>query len=114
VAPVQEITVIGTNVNIPRDKISIMVAAGIRESDYGYVDYIVSHEGGWDGVTKYNRSGSGAYGICQALPGSKRASAGSDWATNPVTQLRWCSGYASGRYGSWYGAYNFWLSRHYW
>jgi uncharacterized protein YabE (DUF348 family) len=113
-APVTQIVAIGKNVNIPRDKVSIMVAAGIRSSDYGYVDYIVSHEGGWDGVTKYNRSGSGAYGICQALPGSKMATAGADWATNPVTQLRWCSGYATGRYGSWAGAYNYWLSHHYW
>jgi uncharacterized protein YabE (DUF348 family) len=114
VAPVKQITVVGTNVNIPRDKISIMRAAGISSSDYGYVDYIVSHEGGWNGTTKYNYSGSGAYGICQALPGSKMASAGSDWRTNPVTQLRWCDGYATGRYGSWSGAYSFWLRSGYW
>jgi uncharacterized protein YabE (DUF348 family) len=114
VAAVPEIRVIGSNVNIPKDKISIMVAAGINESDYGYVDYIISHEAGWGGTTRYNSSGSGAYGICQALPGSKMASAGSDWQTNPVTQLRWCSGYATGRYGSWSGAYSFWLRNHYW
>jgi uncharacterized protein YabE (DUF348 family) len=112
--PVPQIIAIGKNVNVPKDKQSIMVAAGIRPADYGYVDYIVSHEGGWAGVTKYNRAGSGAYGICQALPGSKMASAGADWATNPVTQLRWCSSYATGRYGSWGAAYNFWLSHHYW
>jgi hypothetical protein len=114
VAPVAQISVIGTNVNVPKDKISIMVAAGIQPSDYGYVDYIISHEAGWGGTTKYNSAGSGAYGICQALPGSKMASAGADWATNPVTQLKWCSGYATGRYGSWAGAYSFWLRNHYW
>ncbi len=112
--PVTQIVAIGTNVNIPHDKISIMQAAGVRSSDYGYVDYIVSHEGGWDGTTKYNRAGSGAYGICQALPGSKMASAGGDWAVNPVTQLRWCSSYASSRFGGWYDAYQYWLSHHYW
>jgi uncharacterized protein YabE (DUF348 family) len=112
--PVAEIVAIGTNVNIPHDKVAIMQAAGVSPSDYGYVDYIISHEGGWAGATKYNRSGSGAYGICQALPGSKMASAGADWATNPVTQLRWCSGYAKSKFGSWYGAYNYWLTHHYW
>ncbi len=51
----------------------------------------------WDPV----RYGVGAsYGIPQANPGSKMASAGKDWRTNPVTQLRWLHGYAVGRYGS--------------
>lgn len=113
-SPVPQIVAIGKNVAVPKDKVEIMRAAGIAESDYGYVDFIVSHEGGWGGVTKYNSSGSGAYGICQALPGSKMASAGADWATNPVTQLKWCSGYAVGRYGSWYGAYIFWQNNRYW
>lgn len=114
VEPVTQIIAIGTNVNIPHDKVSIMQAVGISPGDYGYVDYIVSHEGGWGGTTKYNSAGSGAYGICQALPGSKMASAGADWRTNPVTQLRWCDGYARGKFGSWGGAYNFWLNNHYW
>jgi hypothetical protein len=42
------------------------------------------------------------------------ASAGADWATNPVTQLKWCNGYAVGRYGSWGAAYNHWLANHNW
>lgn len=112
--PITQIVAIGKNINIPRDKISLMRAVGIAESDYGYVDYIISHEGGWNGVTKYNYAGSGAYGICQALPGSKMASAGADWATNPVTQLKWCDSYAKSRYKGWAGAYNFWLRNHYW
>lgn len=107
--PVTEVRVIGTSISgIKGD----MARAGIAPSDYSYVDFIVSKESGWNpGAT--NRS-SGAYGLCQALPGSKMGSAGSDWQTNPVTQLRWCHGYAKGRYGSWGAAYNFWLSRHYW
>lgn len=110
---VPQIVAVGKYVSVPADKTAIMQAVGISPSDYGYVDFIVSHEGGWGGVTKYNRAGSGAYGICQALPGSKMASAGADWATNPVTQLRWCNGYA-GKYGGWGGAYNYWVSHHYW
>lgn len=88
-----------------------MALAGIAPGDYNYVDYIVSHESNWNPQA---RNASGAYGLCQALPGSKMASAGSDWASNPVTQLRWCDGYAKGHYGSWHAAYNFWVSHHYW
>lgn len=87
-------------------------SAGIAESDWGYVDHIISKESRWN-YTARNRS-SGAYGLCQALPGKKMASAGSDWETNPVTQLRWCNSYAKSRYGSWAAAYNFWQSRHWW
>ncbi len=88
-----------------------MALAGIAPGDYNYVDYIVSHESRWNPTA---RNASGAYGLCQALPGSKMASAGSDWSSNPVTQLKWCDGYARGRYGSWAGAYNHWLSSHNW
>ncbi|WP_255579793.1 hypothetical protein [Cryobacterium sp. PAMC25264] len=55
-------------------------------------------ESGWN-VNAYNAS-SGATGIPQALPGSKMASAGSDWATNPATQILWGLGYISGSYGT--------------
>lgn len=59
-------------------------------------------------------SSSSAYGVCQALPGSKMASAGDDWQTNPVTQMRWCESYAQARYGSWANAVAFWNTHHYW
>jgi hypothetical protein len=104
-------TVIAT---VTGDPIAWMAAAGVSPSDYGYVDYIVNHESSWAGITTWNHSGSGAYGMFQALPGSKMASAGADWATNPVTQIRWATGYATGRYGSWAGAYNYWLTHHSW
>lgn len=112
--PVTQIVAIGKHVDVPADKTAIMQAVGISPSDYGYVDFIVSHEGGWGGVTKYNYSGSGAYGICQARPGGKMASAGVDWATNPVTQLRWCNGYAATRYGGWSNAYSHWINAGSW
>ncbi len=114
VEPVTQITARGKAFNISTDKEAIMAAAGIAASDFPYVNYIVSHEGGWNGTTKANYGGSGAYGLCQALPGSKMASAGADWQTNPVTQLKWCNGYAVARFGSWGGAYNYWLSHHNW
>jgi hypothetical protein len=52
---------------------------------------------------KWNTAGSPAYGIPQALPGSKMASAGPDWATNPRTQLLWMARYMAG-YGGMCGA----------
>ncbi|MDQ3123124.1 MAG: ubiquitin-like domain-containing protein [bacterium] len=110
--PVKQIVARGTLINIPSDKTAAMNAAGIRSSDHAYVNYIVSRESGWNVFA--NNASSGAYGLCQALPGSKMASAGDDWRTNAVTQLKWCSGYAIGRYGSWQAAYNFWLSHHWW
>ncbi len=94
------------------DKEAIMAAAGISSSDYQYVDYIISKESGWNSTA--DNPVSSAYGLCQALPGSKMASAGSDWATNPVTQMKWCDGYATSRYGSWGAAYNFWITNHWW
>lgn len=90
-----------------------MASAGIAASDFGHVDYIVSHESGWV-WTKYNYAGSGAYGLGQALPASKMAPFGADYMTNPVTQLRWANAYAVGRYGSWAGAYAHWLAHHCW
>jgi hypothetical protein len=55
---------------------------------------------------------SGPYGIPQALPGSKMASAGADWRTNPITQIKWGLGYINGRYGSACKAWSHWLSHH--
>jgi len=93
---------------------SLMAAAGIAPSDYQYVEYIVGHENVAWNPTEPNSEGSGAYGLCQAKPGSKMASAGADWATNPVTQLKWCNGYAVARYGSWANAYDHWVSHNSW
>ena len=90
-----------------------MRAAGIAESDFGYVDTIIDRESGW-GFTKYNYGGSGAYGIGQALPASKMAAYGADYMTNPVTQLKWANAYATSCYGSWAGAYSHWMARHSW
>ncbi|MET9294219.1 transglycosylase SLT domain-containing protein [Streptomyces sp. NPDC003077] len=67
---------------------------------------IVEHESGWN-PTATNPS-SGAYGLVQALPAGKMASAGSDWKTNPTTQAKWGLDYMNSRYGSPCAAWNFW------
>lgn len=67
---------------------------------------IVDHESGWN--YKATNAGSGAYGLVQALPGSKMSSAGSDWQTNPATQIKWGLNYMNDRYGSPCGAWSFW------
>ncbi|WP_406179978.1 transglycosylase SLT domain-containing protein [Streptomyces sp. NBC_01006] len=71
---------------------------------------IVSRESGWN-HTATNAS-SGAYGLVQALPASKMASAGADWKTNPATQIKWGLDYMNSRYGSPVGAWNFWQTHH--
>jgi hypothetical protein len=65
-----------------------------------------NHESGWN--HRAENPSSGAYGIPQALPGSKMGSVASDWRTNPATQIRWGLGYIKGRYGSPSGAWSFW------
>lgn len=113
--PVKQIVSQGrrlVNINVSAQKRELMAAAGIPAAEHQYADFIISSESGWN-VTARNRN-SGAYGLCQALPGSKMASAGGDWETNAITQLRWCTGYASSRYGSWATAYNFWAVNHWW
>lgn len=67
---------------------------------------IVKRESGWD-YTATNAA-SGAYGLVQALPGSKMASVGADWRTNPATQIKWGLGYMNDRYGTPCGAWSFW------
>jgi hypothetical protein len=74
------------------------------------LDSVWTRESGW-AVSAANASG--AYGIPQATPGSKMASAGADWRTNPATQIAWGLSYIGAVYGNPCGAWSFWLS-HYW
>ncbi len=122
--PVPKIIAKGTTIDIAGDKSGLMKSAGISSGDYAFVNYIVSRESGWCPTKAQGEWGScpayhgvppyGGYGLCQSTPGSKMSSAGSDWKTNPITQLRWCSSYAQGTYGGWAGAYNHWLAYHFW
>ncbi|GGY01537.1 transglycosylase SLT domain-containing protein [Streptomyces djakartensis] len=67
---------------------------------------IVDHESDWN--YKAVNPSSGAYGMFQALPGSKMSSAGADWQTNPATQIKWGLNYMNDRYGSPCDAWSFW------
>lgn len=67
---------------------------------------IVNHESTWNYLAV--NSGSGAYGLVQALPGSKMSSVGSDWRTNPATQIKWGLNYMNSTYHSPCGAWTFW------
>lgn len=67
---------------------------------------IVRRESGWN--PRASNASSGAYGLMQALPGSKMSSAGADWKTNPTTQIKWGLNYMTERYGSPCGAWKFW------
>ena len=85
-----------------------MTAAGIPESEWGYVDYVVTRESGWNPNATNARSG--ACGLEQALPCSKVPGNG----YHPIDNLRWADGYAKARYGGWSGAYEFWISHNWW
>ena len=78
-------------------------ARGWGDDQFACLSSLWSKESGWRWNAE-NRS-SGAYGIPQALPGSKMASAGDDWRTNPRTQIAWGLGYIAGRYGDPCGAW---------
>lgn len=85
-------------------------AARVMLGDFGWgsgqfqcLDALWAKESGWN--PRARNASSGAFGLAQALPGSKMASAGADWQTNPLTQIRWGLGYIKGVYGSPCGAW---------
>ena len=82
---------------------------GWSETDIECLINLWNKESGWNPYA-YNAS-SGAYGIPQALPGSKMASKGSDYQTNYQTQINWGLSYISSRYGDPENAWNHWLSK---
>jgi hypothetical protein len=67
---------------------------------------IVNHESTWN--YQATNPSSGAYGLVQALPAGKMASAGADWRTNPATQIKWGLNYMNQRYGSPCDAWSYW------
>lgn len=133
--PVTQVEVIGIKVplstNFSANKEAIMSAAGVAPQDQPYAAYIIDNENAlwcpirWQGTTgcadSYYEKFPGAetsdqvgYGLCQSTPGIKMATAGADWRTNAVTQMKWCASYALGRYGSWQAAYNFKVANGWW
>jgi hypothetical protein len=81
----------------------LVAAKGWAVSEYDCLVALWNRESHWN-VYAYNPT-SGAYGIPQALPGNKMASVGSDWKTNPKTQIIWGLGYIQGRYQTPCGAW---------
>ncbi|GLZ76367.1 hypothetical protein Afil01_11740 [Actinorhabdospora filicis] len=108
----------GDNVDIPADcsnlsgsraiGCAVMLDSGFGMNQWSCLNTLWDHESGWN-VHAENPS-SGAYGIPQALPGSKMASAGGDWQNSAATQVKWGLGYIKGRYGSPCGAWGYWQS----
>lgn len=83
---------------------SLMPGFGFSvSSQWSCLDSLWERESGW---VYYAENASGAYGIPQALPGDKMASAGPDWQTNPATQIRWGLGYIKNVYGTPCGAWD--------
>lgn len=87
-------------------QIQSMAASMVPSGQYQCFSNIVDHESSWN-YRAVNAS-SGAYGLFQALPGSKMSSVGSDWQTNPATQIKWGLNYMDSRYGSPCEAWSFW------
>ena len=81
---------------------------GWSDGEFGALVKLWNRESGWNPNTR--NSSSGAYGIPQALPASKMASAGSDYMTNYKTQIRWGLSYISSRYGSPSSAWSYFQS----
>ena len=78
---------------------------GFGDDQFSCLDSLYMSESGWN-IHADNPSSS-AYGIPQALPGSKMASAGTDWETNAATQIKWGLEYIKGSYGTPCGAWSF-------
>jgi Transglycosylase SLT domain len=87
-------------------QIQAMARSIVPSGQYQCFSNIVDHESSWN-YRAVNAS-SGAYGLVQALPGSKMSSAGADWQTNPATQIKWGLSYMNERYGSPCDAWSYW------
>jgi hypothetical protein len=79
-------------------------------TQFACLNDIWTRESSWNYLAQ---NASGAYGIPQALPGSKMASAGADWRTDPATQIRWGLGYIKSVYGTPCNAWAFWQGHNY-
>nr|BFE63363.1 hypothetical protein GCM10020063_078890 [Dactylosporangium thailandense] len=88
---------------------AVLIGMGFGLDQMPCLEKLWDKESGWNAKAA---NPSGAYGIPQALPGSKMSSAGADWKTNPETQIRWGLGYIKGKYQTPCGAWNYWNSHH--
>ena len=77
---------------------SMMAGHGWGDSEFSCLESLWTRESSWN--YQAENASSGAYGIPQALPGTKMSEVADDWATNPTTQITWGLNYISGRYGT--------------
>ncbi|KAB1934781.1 lytic transglycosylase domain-containing protein [Micromonospora sp. ALFpr18c] len=84
---------------------ALMIDAGFGIAEFPCLEKLWTKESGWN--HKASNASSGAYGIAQALPGSKMGSVADDWKTNPATQIKWGLGYIKGRYKTPCGAWSY-------
>lgn len=84
---------------------SLLAEFGFGLDQMPALDALWTRESGWNHLA--SNPSTGAYGIPQALPGSKMGSVAADWETNPATQIRWGLGYIRDRYGDPDGAWSF-------
>ncbi len=91
-------------------QIQAMARQMVAGNQFQCFSNIVDHESSWN--YKAVNASSGAYGLFQALPAGKYASAGADWQTNPATQIKWGLNYMNERYGSPCQAWSFWSANH--
>ena len=109
--PVAQEVKVGMKLNLPAGSHEDwMRAAGISAGDFGYVNYIISHESGW----RPNATNGKYWGLYQTSQARLINDCGSNWINDPVCQLRSATGYATSRYGSWANAYNRWRSQGWW
>lgn len=100
----------GFNVKASKSEMQQYARSILNEKDYEALDFIITHESGWN-ANNVNKK-SGASGLCQSLPASKMAVSGKDYKTNYKTQINWCILYCNTRYGSIQKAKQFWLKHH--
>ncbi|WP_410809813.1 lytic transglycosylase domain-containing protein [Micromonospora sp. 067-2] len=87
---------------------AMMISAGFGIAEFPCLEKLWTKESGWN--HKASNSGSGAFGIPQALPGSKMGTVAADWRTNPATQITWGLRYIKGRYDTPCGAWGYFQS----
>jgi hypothetical protein len=104
------VTLWSTNTSKQTYAVIQLAAHGWGPDQFGCLNYIWIRESGWNELAG---NPARAYGIPQAYPGSKMAAEGSDWLTNPQTQIRWGEDYIQSRYGTPCQAWAFWQARRY-
>lgn len=96
-----EIPIVAPNITC-EDVSAMLLARGTKGEQLDAAMEVIFKESGCN--PNAVNAQSGAFGLCQALPAEKMATAGEDYRTNPETQLAWCDSYAKRRYRGWIGA----------